>query len=175
MRGRRANNRQCIRTRRQGLLFPGDPGVPAGIAAGRLSRVHAARRAGLGSVRRQQDHRAGGLRHLLRRFYQRHGRAAAGAISALPWTQAYQLPGPGFNLANPYGSRPPRSEPTTSLRPRPCSRCNRECCRLIRRTGISRSSGPSPRTICSTFAMWATKAPTCRASSKPIHLSMGLA
>src|ERR1019366_4092901 len=26
------------------------------------------------------------------------------AISALPWTQAYQLPGPGFNLANPYGS-----------------------------------------------------------------------
>ena len=28
------------------------------------------------------------------------------AVSALPWTQAYQLPGPGFNLANPYGAGP---------------------------------------------------------------------
>ena len=28
------------------------------------------------------------------------------SISALPWTQAYQLPGPGFNLANPYGDSP---------------------------------------------------------------------
>ena len=25
------------------------------------------------------------------------------SISALPWTQAYQLPGPGFDIANPYG------------------------------------------------------------------------
>jgi hypothetical protein len=28
------------------------------------------------------------------------------AVSALPWTQAYQLPGPGFNIANPYGGGP---------------------------------------------------------------------
>ncbi len=26
------------------------------------------------------------------------------AVSALPWTQAYQLAGPGFDIANPYGS-----------------------------------------------------------------------
>ena len=29
------------------------------------------------------------------------------AVSALPWTQAYQLPGPGFNIANPYGTAGP--------------------------------------------------------------------
>ena len=28
-------------------------------------------------------------------------------VSALPWTQAYQLPGPGFNIANPYGGQTP--------------------------------------------------------------------
>src|SRR5581483_30518 len=30
------------------------------------------------------------------------------AVSALPWTEAYQLPGPGMNFGNPYnGSTPP--------------------------------------------------------------------
>jgi hypothetical protein len=28
-------------------------------------------------------------------------------VSALPWTEAYQMAGPGFNLANPYGSQAP--------------------------------------------------------------------
>jgi hypothetical protein len=28
-------------------------------------------------------------------------------VSALPWTEAYQLAGPGFNLANPYGNQAP--------------------------------------------------------------------
>jgi hypothetical protein len=28
-------------------------------------------------------------------------------VSALPWTLAYQLGGPGFDIANPYGNQPP--------------------------------------------------------------------
>ena len=28
------------------------------------------------------------------------------AVSALPWTQAYQLAGPGFDIGNPYGASP---------------------------------------------------------------------
>jgi hypothetical protein len=29
------------------------------------------------------------------------------AVSALPWTEAYQLPGPGLNFANPYNGQTP--------------------------------------------------------------------
>lgn len=48
------------------------------------------------------------------------------AVSALPWTQAYQLPGPGFNSLTLTEAARRLSETTLSSRLRRFSRCNRE-------------------------------------------------
>ena len=87
----------------EGLLFPGDPGVPAGIAP--VDYKEFMPRIGLAWDP------FGGNKTTIRAgygiFYDGFTNGTGGplqaAISALPWTQAYQLPGPGFNLANPYG------------------------------------------------------------------------
>ncbi|HEX4772862.1 MAG TPA: carboxypeptidase regulatory-like domain-containing protein [Bryobacteraceae bacterium] len=91
-----------------GLLFPGDPGVPAGIAA--VDYHQFMPRAGIAwdpTGAAKTTIRAGyGI------FYDGFTNGTGGPIqagvSALPWTEAYQLPGPGMNFANPYnGSTPP--------------------------------------------------------------------
>lgn len=92
----------------EGLLFPGDPGVPAGIAA--IDYKEFMPRVGFAWDP------TGGARTAIRAgygiFYDGYTNGTGGplqaGVSALPWTEAYQLPGPGLNFANPYnGSTPP--------------------------------------------------------------------
>ncbi len=90
-----------------GLLFPGDPGIPDGIAP--VDYKEFMPRVGLAC-----DPIGDGkttIRASYGIFYDGFTNGTGGplqaAVSALPWTQAYQISGPGFNFANPYGSSTP--------------------------------------------------------------------
>ena len=160
----------------EGLLFPGDPGVPAGIARGRLSRVHAARGPRLESVRRQQDHRAGRLRHFLRWLHQRPGRSAASVHQRAAVDPGVSVARPGIQPGQSLWRRryPVRQREFRRAGHRAHRAIGNAAAVLAELESLHRADA-SRRTICSTFATSATRARICRASSKRIPPSMGRA
>jgi hypothetical protein len=93
-----------------GLLFPGDAGVTKRIAPV-YSRALSPR---LGIAWAPAEKLS--LRASYGIFWDGFTNGVSGVlqapVSALPWTQAYQIPGPFLNYSNPFGSQPPFDQKT---------------------------------------------------------------
>jgi hypothetical protein len=96
----------------EGLLFPGDEGIAGRVApvyyGGFSPRIGIAwdpTGSGKLSVRAGYGIFWDGFTNGANAVFQ-------APLSALPWTQAYQVPGPFFNFANPFGGQPPFDQKT---------------------------------------------------------------
>jgi hypothetical protein len=101
-----------------GLLFPGDAGV-----AKRLAPVYGqalSPRVGVAWAPGRNVSIRTGYGIFFDGFTNGANAVLQAPVSALPWTQAYQIPGPFLNYANPFGAQPPFDQesypkPTTVL------------------------------------------------------------
>jgi hypothetical protein len=101
-----------------GLLFPGDAGV-----AKRLAPVYGhalSPRVGVAWAPGRNVSIRTGYGIFFDGFTNGANAVLQAPVSALPWTQAYQIPGPFPNFANPFGAQPPFDQesypkPTTVL------------------------------------------------------------
>jgi outer membrane receptor protein involved in Fe transport len=88
----------------EGLLFPGDDGVADRLAP-IYSRALSPRLGVAWSPAERLSIRAGyGI--FWDGFTNGTNAVLQAPVSALPWTQAYQIPGPFLNYSNPFGSQP---------------------------------------------------------------------
>ncbi|MCB1018863.1 MAG: TonB-dependent receptor [Acidobacteria bacterium] len=102
----------------EGLLFPGDAGV-----AKRLAPVYKRAlgpRVGVAYAPGKNVSIRAGYGIFYDGFTNGANAVLQAPVSALPWTQAYQIPGPFLNFANPFGTQPPFNQeaypkPTTVL------------------------------------------------------------
>jgi outer membrane receptor protein involved in Fe transport len=94
----------------QGLLFPGDAGISKRIASV-YSRALSPRLGIAWSPAEKLSVRAGyGM--FWDGFTNGVNAVLQAPVSALPWTQAFQIPGPFLNYANPFGAQPPFDQQT---------------------------------------------------------------
>jgi len=151
-----------------GLLFPGDPGVPAGIAP--VDYKEFMPRLGFAwDPFVEQNDRARRLRPFLRRLHERHGRPAAGRGQRAAVDAGVPVAGSGIQPGQPLWRSPDPVRHRDFVAPATVLTVQSGMRPPYRRTGISRLSRPSPVTICLTFAMSVTRARTCRALSRRIH------
>lgn len=101
-----------------GLLFPGDAGVSKRLAP--IARRALGPRVGVAWAPGSKVSVRTGYGIFYDGFTNGANAVLQAPVSALPWTQAYQIPGPFLNYENPFGAQPPFDQesypqPTTVL------------------------------------------------------------
>ena len=154
----------------RGLVFPGDPGVGAGIAHGahafmpRIGFAWDPTGSGTWSVRSSY-----GL--FYDQFQNGAGTTSQVAISSIPWAQFNQFSGAGLNFQNPYDQRA-LPAPNTFVRPSTVFAMDVNAKPPYAQNWNSAFSDPWPDTTSWKFDMWGPRARGCRGTSRRTRRSM---